>query len=347
LKIDRKTKVDLSGDYDTRVQSTSDAMLSAIAADTKAAMDQLPSGQQFLFFGASTDQCDAQAVAYKSAGLTVEPYHNKLSAAEQEKAMAHFRAGELTGLCTVTKVNRGFDLPAISLVVIGFGTASRSKYEQMCGGAQRVFPGKTAAWCLDYGGHGRRFGSANWDYSEAIEFDRIEKLRIPAAELAAAIRTGRADPKCETRPDGLMDFVEGEFDLFDTIVRPSRTGASAVIRFVHGAGGLGFTIHKVWPVNGWTSTFMHCLGSPKYHPYTRYPSGSVDQLVSDIAACELPSHIILRRVHDTYNNEIKIACVGFRRGGKVWIFDDKPAVTEAWLRQRAQDRMAYCQEPAE
>jgi hypothetical protein len=37
-----------------------------------------------------------------------------------------------------------------------------------------MFAGKTVAWVLDYGGHGLRFGSANWDWPEAIEFDRRE-----------------------------------------------------------------------------------------------------------------------------------------------------------------------------
>jgi hypothetical protein len=67
LKIDPKTKLDLSGDFDT--QSTSDPMLSAIATDTKAVMDLLPPGQQFLFFGASTEQCDKQAAVYRISDL--------------------------------------------------------------------------------------------------------------------------------------------------------------------------------------------------------------------------------------------------------------------------------------
>jgi superfamily II DNA or RNA helicase len=185
LKIDRKTKVDLSGDFDTKVQACSAPMLSAIAEDTKAAVNLLPAGQRFLFFGTTTDQCDAQVEAYKAVGLNVEPYHNNMTAAAQDSIIARFRAGEIQGLCTVSKVNRGFDCPAVSLVVIGFGTASRSKFEQMCGRAQRVFEGKTAAWVLDYGGHGQRFGSANWDWPAAIEFDRRERLRLPVAELAA------------------------------------------------------------------------------------------------------------------------------------------------------------------
>jgi hypothetical protein len=44
LKIEARTKVDISGDFDTKVQATSLPMLSAIAEDTKAAVDWLPAG---------------------------------------------------------------------------------------------------------------------------------------------------------------------------------------------------------------------------------------------------------------------------------------------------------------
>ena len=43
LKIEQKTKVDLSGDFDTKAQSRSTPMLSAIAEDTKTAVDLLGS----------------------------------------------------------------------------------------------------------------------------------------------------------------------------------------------------------------------------------------------------------------------------------------------------------------
>jgi superfamily II DNA or RNA helicase len=284
LKIEQKTKIDLSGDFDTKAQSCSTPMLSAIAEDTKAAVDLLGSGQQFLFFGSTTNQCDAQTAAYKSAGLAVESYHNKLTLAEQ-KAVARFRAGELQGLCTVTKVNRGFDLPSIALVVIGFGTASRSKYEQMCGRAQRVFSGKIAAWVLDYGGHGQRFGSANWDWPEAIEFDRREKLRLPAAELAAQIASGRHDPKCEVRPDNFMNLTETTVDLFSLIIRQSRNGKGAILYYVH---GLGYTEQYVHADTGWTARFLRFLGVPKYQTFAPPPADG-DELVGVIKTADTPT----------------------------------------------------------
>jgi hypothetical protein len=342
LKIERKTKLNLmSGDFDTRVQSLSEPMLTAIAADTKTAMDLLPAGQQFLFFGTSVEQCDQQAAAYKEAGLAVEAYHNKLSSAEQERIMSLFRAGELIGLCTVSKVNRGFDLPSIALAVIGFGTASRSKFEQMCGRAQRIFSDKTAAWLLDYGAHGQRFGSANWDYPEALEFDRREKLRVPATELIEAIRTGRRDPKCEVRPDNFLDLVEAAVDLFDVIAKPFRSMKGtdgAILYYVHAPG---YNEQYVWAGTGWTARVLRFLGASRFQQFFADPPGNSEELIADVLSAELPSHVLLRRVYDDYRKKIIIAPVGFRRDGQVYIFDSKPAVTEEWLRERAHCRIAY------
>jgi hypothetical protein len=56
---------------------------------------------------------------------------------------------------------------------------------------------------------------------------------------------------------------------------------------------------------------------------------------------ELPSHVILRRVFDSFHGKIVIAPVGFRRKGRDIIFDDKPPLTQEWLRERAHDRVAY------
>jgi Helicase conserved C-terminal domain len=339
LKIEAKTKVDLSGDFDAKVQACSAPMLCAIAEDTKAAVALLGLGQQFLFFGSTTGQCDAQREAYKAAGLNVESYHNNISSWEQKKIVDRFRTGEIQGLCTVNKVNRGFNLPNIALVVIGFGTASRAKYEQMCGRAQRVLEGKTAAWVLDYGGHGKRFGSANWDWPTALEFDRREKLRVPAEELAAQIASGKHDPKCEVRPDNFMDLTEATVDLFKLVVKPARSGKGAILYYVN---ALGFTVQYVHADTGWTARFLRFLGVPEYQTFAPPPVDS-EELISAITSADLPTHLMLRRVYDSYYNKIKIAPVGFRRGDKEFVFDNAAVVTEEWLRHRAHSRLAYAE----
>ncbi len=259
--------------------------------------------------------------------------------AEQVKIILGFQAGEILGLCTVAKVNRGFDLPSISLVVIGFGTASRSKFEQMCGRAQRVFAGKAAAWLLDYGRHGERFGSANWDYPEAIEFDRREKLRAPTVDMAASIRAGKRDPKCECRPDNYQDLTEDLVDLFDVIAKPARSGAGVNLYYAH---SLGFTHQYLHASTSWTRRFLLFYDGPENNVGA---DASIDGLIRHFETHQLPRGLMLRRVFDSHRDEIVIAPVGFYHGGDiVYQFDDKPVVSQEWLRQRARDRMAYARE---
>jgi len=183
-------------------------------------------------------------------------------------------------------------------------------------------------------------GERNWDFYEAIEFDRRERLRIPAEELAEAIRAGRHDPKCETRPDNFLDLIERTVDLFDVHVRPARSGKGAIIFYVH---GLGYTEQYCHADTGWTAKILRFLGSPRFQNYSALPADAV-ALIADVEAAELPSHIMLRRVYDTYRDKIKIVPVGFCRDGDEYIFDKNPPVTEEWLRQRAHSRMAYANE---
>jgi hypothetical protein len=198
---------------------------------------------------------------------------------------------------------------------------------------------------LDYGGHGQRFGSANWDYLEAIEFDRREKLRIPAEELAEAIRAGRHDPRCEVRPDNFLNLFEATVDLFDIVLKPTRNGKGVQIHFVH---ALGYTVQTLYPGNGWTARVLRPLGCPRFQGSWAEPPCDFDELVADIEACNFPSHVMLRRVHDAYWNKIVIAVVGFVRDGVEHVFDNKPVVSQEWLRDRAHSRIAYAEmEPAE
>jgi hypothetical protein len=292
LKIDRTTKINLGGDYDCTVQASSQPMLTAIAGDTKVVMGTLPANAQFLFFGSTTDQCDKQCEAYKAIGLNVECFHNGVSSWDQRDIEARFRAGEIQGLCTVNKVNRGFDCPSVSLIVIGFGTASRTKYEQMCGRAQRTDDDKTGAFLLDYGRRGERFGSPNWDYVEALEFDRREKLRGSVVDIAEAIRSGRRDPKCEVTPDRFMDFVEGTLDLFDVVfeMHRARTGTIGIKIFY--VTSMGVAIQTAY--HGYAAKMLAMLGSPKYK-YCEPAPTNADELLEAQNGLVLPSHIMLRR----------------------------------------------------
>jgi superfamily II DNA or RNA helicase len=379
LKFDPK-KIDAGGDFDTKVQAKSPVMLKTIAEDTKAAMAELeeqsatlapqllPKPPQFLFFGSTTEQCDKQRDACNAAGLNVESYHNDMPAAEQKRIVAAFRLGEIQGLCTVSKVNRGFDLPNIALVVIAFATASRSKFEQMTGRAQRVLEGKGAALCLDYGRHGERFGSANWDYQAALAFDHKERLRPAAALLTERIRSGNIDPKCYVGPGDFQDGVEKTYDVYEVRAAVNVKWDGSAPKSVRVVFNLGTRLALTFPgLNGFLKTFLHAYGvelpidverlesslkiqaalglgrRAALNPPRRMPDG-LGELAELINAAALPDRVVMRRIYDTYRRQIAVVPVAFERDGKRFEFDRTAPLTDEEIVKMAEHRAAYGEE---
>jgi hypothetical protein len=136
-----------------------------------------------------------------------------------------------------------------------------------------------------------------------------------------------------------MDLTEATVDLFKLAVKPSRTGKGVRLFYVH---GLGYSQQYVHADTGWTARFLRFLGAPEYQTFAS-PPADADELIDVIHTASLPTHIMLRRVYDSYREKIKIAPVGFRRDGKEFIFDNAAVVTAEWLRDRAHSRLAYAE----
>ena len=67
-------------------------------------------------------------------------------------------------------------------------------------------------------------------WANEIKFERREKLRLPAAELAAQIASGRHDPKCEVRPDKFMNLTEATVDVQTCRTIAQRQGRYSLLR---------------------------------------------------------------------------------------------------------------------
>jgi hypothetical protein len=102
--------------------------------------------------------------------------------------------------------------PNVGLVVIALASVSRTRVEQIVGRVTRAAPGKSVGRVLDYGGHGERFGSFMFDYTEAIEFDRRAKREKRNVEIKAALREGRTS-MLTIRSDVFADFEQGKIEL--------------------------------------------------------------------------------------------------------------------------------------
>jgi hypothetical protein len=139
-----------------------------------------------------------------------------------------------------------------------------------------------------------------------------------------------------------MDLSEATVDLFDVVVRPSRSGQGAVLYYVHALGYTGQYVHANITR---TVRFLRVYGVPEYQTCAPpSPPSDGTELIQLLNTADLPSHVMLRRVYDAFLQKIKIAAVGFRRDGDEYLFDDEcDVVTEKWLRDRAHSRLAYAE----
>ncbi len=74
---------------------------------------------------------------------------------------AEWRAGKVRAIINVGLYSRGFDFPAIDLIVWARATQSPALWLQGCVRGTRMFPGKRNALILDMAGNTRRLGPVN------------------------------------------------------------------------------------------------------------------------------------------------------------------------------------------
>lgn len=91
--------------------------------------------QRFRELGVAAEHCDG----------TAEDHH-------REGIFSRFESGETQVLCNVDLATYGFDLPAISCVVVARPTTSVVRYLQMAGRGLRIEPGKKDCMLIDHAG---------------------------------------------------------------------------------------------------------------------------------------------------------------------------------------------------
>lgn len=83
---------------------------------------------------------------------------------------------DLNVCVSVGMLTKGYDFPAIDLVVLNRATTSLPLYLQMCGRGSRIAPGKNKFTVIDYGGNAQRLGLWNIDREwDKLWCDKIKK----------------------------------------------------------------------------------------------------------------------------------------------------------------------------
>lgn len=110
-------------------------------------------------YTASIKHCEAAAAELIARGIECVTFHSKKTAADVSLDM--FRNGAVRVIVSVMGLTKGFDMPAIDLIVFYCKTASLAKYLQIIGRGSRTAPGKTGFTVIDHASNGLEHGP--WD----------------------------------------------------------------------------------------------------------------------------------------------------------------------------------------
>lgn len=115
-----------------------------------------------LIFCASIKHCSDVVNKLRTEGYDVSEVHSKNSKSDYE--LFNFTNGPINICVSVGTLTKGFDFPAIDLIILNRATDSLPLYCQMIGRGSRKFTGKNRFNVLDYGGNGSRHKLWNYEH---------------------------------------------------------------------------------------------------------------------------------------------------------------------------------------
>lgn len=127
------------------------------------------------------------------SGFNAIQVHSKISNSQQVFDMARYRAADSgINICvSVGILTKGWDFPAVDLVILNRATTSLPLYLQMIGRGSRTLPGKQVFTVLDYGGNYERHGL--WD----AEIDWQKKWKEQKKKKNEGVAPIKMCPKCD------------------------------------------------------------------------------------------------------------------------------------------------------
>jgi DNA repair protein RadD len=117
--------------------------------------------KSWLIFASGIDHAEHIAEQLKAFGIACEPVHSKRNDAENDKAIAAFKSGELRAIVNYGKLTTGFNHPEIDLILMLRPTMSVPLWVQMLGRGTRPAPGKKNCLVLDFARNTPRLGPIN------------------------------------------------------------------------------------------------------------------------------------------------------------------------------------------
>ncbi len=248
----------VAGDYNQRqlAQAVNKAELVADIVETWLAR---AGGRRTAVFATDIAHSTALAEAFQRAGVAAEHVDAKTPTDQRAATFERFREGDTQVLCNCLIATIGFDLPAMSCVVLARPTKSLVLYLQMVGRGLRPAEGKSDCLVLDHSGAVHRHGFATdprvWTLEGKTALDtrasatkaREEPKQIDCPSCAAVFSGSRTCPECgyELVPKGRMvETLDGELIEVGVGLEPSEMGG--LERRLFYGELLGYAAEKGW-----------------------------------------------------------------------------------------------------
>jgi superfamily II DNA or RNA helicase len=160
----RDLKPDREGDYNTAKLEVRCNVPEVIEAAVRQ-WSKLAAGRKTIAFAVSVAHARAIASAIARNGVPAAVVDGTMPFKEREHLYADMESGRTLVLVSCEALGEGFDVPAVSCVLLLRPTASRAKFYQQIGRGLRVFPGKTDCIVLDQCG---AIGKRGFDFVESL-----------------------------------------------------------------------------------------------------------------------------------------------------------------------------------
>lgn len=115
-----------------------------------------------MIFCASIKHCQDVVTKLRILNYNVSECHSKNKNTDYE--LFEFTNGSNNICVSVASLTKGFDCPAVDLIMLNRATLSLPLYAQMCGRGSRLSPGKNKFNIVDYGRNGTRHKPWNYEH---------------------------------------------------------------------------------------------------------------------------------------------------------------------------------------
>lgn len=143
-----------------------------------------PSSGTAVAFCVSVAHARRVAEAFNAAGIPAAVLTGSDKDAHRKRVLEDLASERIRVLCSVDVISEGFDLPAISAVILLRPTKSLSLFLQQVGRALRPAPGKAFAWVFDHAGNSLHQGHGHPESDRAwtLEAEQPAKRSMANAE---------------------------------------------------------------------------------------------------------------------------------------------------------------------